>query len=102
MAGGSAGKGEESEANAQPEAGARSDCGVPATRSNRLRSAALWGAIGGFAFLVVTQGYLLVGGSLPFAYPWLFGMAAVLTAVVAVIAYRVEHRIGRKRSKRRT
>jgi phosphotransferase system glucose/maltose/N-acetylglucosamine-specific IIC component len=51
---------------------------------------------------VLTQGYLLVGGSLPFAYPWLFGMAAVLAAVVAAIAYHTEHRIGRKRSKRRT
>lgn len=96
MGGGSAGEGEE------PEASARNVSGAPATRVTRLRSAALWGAVGGFAFLVLTQGYLLVGGSLPFAYPWLFGMAAVLAAVVAAIAYRVEHRIGRKRSKRRT
>ncbi len=96
MGGGSAGEGE------KPEASARNARGAPATRSNRLRSAALWGAIGGFAFLVLTQGYLLVGGSLPFAYPWLFGMAAVLAAVVAAIAYHTEHRIRRKRSKRRT
>nr|WP_066418273.1 hypothetical protein [Halorubrum aethiopicum] len=73
-----------------------------ATRRNRLRSAALWGAVGGFAFLVAAQGYLLVDGSLPFGYAWLFGTAAVVAGGTLVVAYLTEHRIARRGSKRRT
>ncbi|SMO47319.1 hypothetical protein [Halorubrum cibi] len=76
--------------------------GVPATRRNRLRSAALWGAIGGFAFLVAAQGYLLVGGSFPFGYARLFGLAAVVAVAAAALAYVTEHRIARRGAKRRT
>ena len=76
--------------------------GVPATRRNRLRSAALWGAIGGFAFLVATQGYLLVGGTLPVGYAWLFGLAALVAVVAGALAYLTEHRIARRGMKRRT
>ncbi|OYR54094.1 hypothetical protein [Halorubrum halodurans] len=76
--------------------------GRPATRRNRLRSAALWGAIGGFAFLVAAQGYLLVGGSLPFGYAWLFGLAATVAGATLALAYVAEHRIARRGAKRRT
>ncbi|MFC5133292.1 MULTISPECIES: hypothetical protein [Haloferacaceae] len=76
--------------------------GVPATRRNRLRSAGLWGAIGGFAFLVAAQGYLLTGGSFPFGYAWLFGLAAVVAAAAGALAYLTEHRIARRGAKRRT
>ncbi|MFC5279544.1 hypothetical protein ACFPM1_12370 [Halorubrum rubrum] len=76
--------------------------GLPATRRNRLRSAALWGAVGGFAFLAAAQGYLLVGGTVPFGYAWLFGMAAVVAAAAGALAYLTEHRIARRGGKRRT
>ena len=76
--------------------------GAPATRRNRLRSAVLWGAVGGFAFLVAAQGYLLVGGSFPFGYAWLFGLTAVVAGSVLAVAYLTEHRIARRGSKRRT
>ena len=73
--------------------------GVPATRRARAKSAALWGLVGGFAFLVLAQGYLLLDGSIPFAYSGLFAVAAGLTAVAAAIVYVTEHRV---RAKRRT
>lgn len=76
--------------------------GVPATPRNRLRSAGLWGAIGGFAFLVAAQGYLLTGGSFPFEYAWLFGLAAAVAAAAGTLAYLTEHRIARRGAKRRT
>ncbi|RAW46407.1 hypothetical protein DQW50_04025 [Halorubrum sp. 48-1-W] len=76
--------------------------GVPATRRNRRRSAALWGAIGGFAFLVAIQGYLLAGGSFPVGYAWLFGLAVIVAVVAGTLAYLTEHRIARRGAKRRT
>ena len=73
--------------------------GVPATKRNRAKSAALWGLVGGFTFLVLAQGYLLFGGGLPFRYPWLFGVGVTVTAGSSVTVYLTEHRV---RSKRRT
>ena len=73
--------------------------GVPATPRNRAKSAALWGIVGALAFLVLAQGYLLVGGDLPFAYAGLFPLAGGITAASAAIAYVTEHRL---RAKRRT
>ncbi|GAB6879115.1 hypothetical protein JCM17823_13890 [Halorubrum gandharaense] len=71
--------------------------GVPATRRARAKSAALWGLVGGFAFLVLAQGYLLVGGELPFRYAGIFPLAAVVAAVAGGITYLTEHRVGAKR-----
>ena len=71
--------------------------GVPATRRNRVKSATLWGLVGGFAFLVLAQGYLLVGGELPFRYAGIFPLAAVVALVAGGITYLTEHRVGAKR-----
>jgi hypothetical protein len=75
---------------------------APRRQRGRLRSASLWGVVGGLAFLVLAQGYLLAGGTLPFAYPWLFGLAAAVAVAAAGTTYRIEHRIGPDRPKRRT
>jgi len=76
--------------------------GVPATKRNRVKSAVLWGAVGGFAFLVLAQGYLLIGGELPFRYAWLFGLAAAVAVGATGLTYLTEQRIRAERSKRRT
>ena len=81
---------------------AQSTPGVPATKRNRVKSAVLWGAVGGFAFLVLAQGYLLLGGELPFRYAWLFGLAMAVVIGATGITYLAEHRIRAERSKRRT
>jgi len=73
--------------------------GVRATKRARAKSAVLWGLVGGFTFLVLAQGYLLVGGDLPFAYAGLFPLAGGITLTSAIIAYATEHRL---RAKRRT
>ncbi len=91
MGGGDGGGGDDATAGSPPPRSSR-------TRRERLLSASLWGLVGGFAFLVLAQGYLLTGGTLPFAYPWLFGLAAG----VAVAAAGATHRIGPDRPKRRT
>jgi hypothetical protein len=74
--------------------------GAPATPRARARSAALWGVVGGFAFLALAQGYRLLGpGSLPVG---LGGLALVGLAVAvgsAGITYLAEARV---RAKRRT
>ncbi len=72
--------------------------GVPATPRNRAKSAVLWGLVGGFAFLVLAQGYLLLGGSLPFPYPWLFGVAAGIAAGSGGLTYVTEHRVAKRRT----
>ena len=76
--------------------------GVPATPRNRAKSAALWGAVGGFSFLVLAQAYLLLGGDLPVRYAWLFALAGVVAAVAGGAAYLFEHRIAARLAKRRT
>ena len=73
--------------------------GVPATPRARARSAALWGLVGGIAFLALAQGYLLVDGDLPFGYVGLFALAGGIAAASGGIAYATEHRL---RAKRRT
>ena len=74
--------------------------GVPATRRRRARSAALWGLVGGIAFLALAQGYRLLGpGPLPVG---LWGLALVALGVAAAsagVTYLVEARL---RAKRRT
>jgi len=69
------------------------------TKRVRATSAALWGGVGGLAFLALSQGYLLVGGDLPVAYAWLLAFAGAITVASATIAYATEHRL---RAKRRT
>ncbi|MUW15688.1 hypothetical protein GJ633_14405 [Halorubrum sp. CBA1125] len=73
--------------------------GVPATRRARARSAALWGFVGGFAFLVCAQGFLLTVGDLPVGYGGLAVFAVAITVASGGIAYATEHRL---RAKRRT
>ena len=87
------------------ETGSGADtAGAPArpTKRARAKSAALWGLVGGFAFLVVAQGFLLVAGDLPVGYGGLIGLAAVIAVASAGIAYATEHRLRAKRVKRRT
>ncbi|MEF8780868.1 MAG: hypothetical protein V5A46_09350 [Haloferacaceae archaeon] len=62
------------------------------TRSRR-RSAALWGAVGALAFLAVSQGYLLLGGELPFRYVGLFPLAVAVGTALATTAYAFERRL---------
>ncbi|WP_123623279.1 hypothetical protein [Halorubrum sp. CSM-61] len=71
--------------------------GVPATPRARARSAALWGLVGGFAFLVLAQGYLLLDGDLPFGYAGLFALAGAIAVASGGIAYATEHRLHAKR-----
>jgi len=67
------------------------------TKRARAKSAALWGLVGGFTFLVLAQGYLLVGGDLPFTYAGIFPLAGGITLTSAIIAYATEHRLHAKR-----
>ncbi|KKF39594.1 hypothetical protein FK85_27320 [Halorubrum saccharovorum] len=71
--------------------------GAPMTARTRARSAALWGLVGGFAFLVLAQGYLLLDGDLPFGYVGLFALAGAIAVASGGIAYAVEHRLHAKR-----
>ncbi len=72
--------------------------GAPATPRNRAKSAVLWGLVGGFSFLVLAQGYLLLDGDLPFAYAWLFVVAAGVAVGSAGVTYGVEHRVAKRRT----
>jgi peptidoglycan/LPS O-acetylase OafA/YrhL len=71
-------------------------------RRARAKSAALWGLVGGFAFLVLAQGFLIVEGTLPVDYGGLVGLAAAVAVASGGIAYATEHRLRSKRVKRRT
>ncbi|SFR35507.1 MULTISPECIES: hypothetical protein [Halorubrum] len=74
--------------------------GAAATPRARVRSAALWGIVGGFAFLVLAQGYRLLGpGSLPIGFGGLALVAVAVAAASAGITYLAEARV---RAKRRT
>jgi len=74
--------------------------GAPATPRARARSAALWGAVGGFAFLALAQGYRLLGpGSLPVGVWGLVVVALGVAVASAGITYLAEVRV---RAKRRT
>ncbi|WP_435095638.1 hypothetical protein [Halorubrum sp. N11] len=77
--------------------GAADPAGVPATRRTRAWSAALWGLVGGFAFLVAAQGYLLLDGDLPLGYTGLFALAGAIAVASGGIAYAIEHRLHTKR-----
>jgi len=94
--------GEDDEGN-EREPGGRSD--GPAARPTkraRAKSAALWGLVGGFAFAVLAQGFLLVAGDLPVGYGGVAGLAAAVAVASGGIAYATEHRLRAKRLKRRT
>jgi len=82
----------ESPARAEPAREAAGAEPGPA-RIARVKSAALWGAVGALAFLVLTQGYLLVGGDLPFGYAGLVPIAAVVGLGSGGLAYLTEHRL---------
>lgn len=87
------------------ETGGGADTAEPLARPTkraRAKSAALWGVVGGFAFLVLAQGVLLAAGDLPVGYGGLIGLAAAIAVASAGIAYATEHRLRAKRVKRRT
>ena len=74
--------------------------GALATPRARARSAALWGVVGGFAFLALAQGYRLVGpGSLPLGLAGLALVAVGVAVASAGLSYLAEVRV---RAKRRT
>ena len=77
--------------------GAADPPGAPATPRTRARSATLWGLVGGFAFLALAQGYLLVDGGLPFGYVGLFALAGTIVVASGGIAYATEYRLHAKR-----
>jgi hypothetical protein len=62
----------------------------------RTKSGALWGLVGALAFLVLTQGYVLLVGPLPLGLLGRIGLAALLGAIVAGVTYAAEHRLVRK------
>jgi hypothetical protein len=86
------------------ETGGRADSEPPArpAKRGRAKSAALWGLVGGIAFLALAQGFLLVAGELPVGYGGLAGVAAAVAVASGGIAYATEHRLRAKRVKRRT
>ncbi|SEH37254.1 hypothetical protein SAMN05192561_101157 [Halopenitus malekzadehii] len=60
----------------------------------RVKSAILWGLVGGVAFLAAFQGYRLFRAeALPIGLGGAAVIAVVITAVVAAIAYAVEYRL---------
>ncbi|QAU12938.1 hypothetical protein EKH57_09515 [Halorubrum sp. BOL3-1] len=74
--------------------------GAPATPRSRARSAALWGIVGGVAFLALAQGYRLVAAaSLPIGVGGLALVAVGVAAASAGLSYLIEARL---RAKRRT
>jgi len=77
------------------EAGGATETGL--SRGERLRSAALWGAVAALTFLVLAQGYLLVGGSLPIQFTRLFGLGLLIGLLAAAVTYATEHRLTAKR-----
>jgi len=83
-----------------PGSGGGRAVGAPATPRVRARSAALWGAVGGFAFLALAQGYRLVGpGSLPVGLGGTVLVALAVAVASAGLSYLAEARL---RAKRRT
>jgi len=87
------------------ESGGRADAAEPParpTRRARAKSAALWGIVGGFAVLVLAQGFLIAAGDLPVGYGGIVGLAAAVAVASGGIAYAAEYRLRAKRVKRRT
>lgn len=84
------------DASTERSGGEVSDSRPPVHPRDRRKSAALWGVIGVLAFLVVAQGYLLLGGELPFGYVGLFPLAGAVGAALGVTAYLFEPRLLQK------
>ena len=61
-------------------------------RVSRVRSALLWGAVGGVAFLALAQGYRLVA-TLGFGTLSLLGIGLVVGVVAALVSYAAEPRL---------
>jgi len=66
--------------------------GAPARRR---RSALLWGLVGALTFLVLVQGYNLLGGRLPAGPAAIGAVAAVVWAGATAVAYVAEPRMAR-------
>jgi len=86
----------------QPSGDTASKRDASSIRRSRALSAAAWGAVGTLAVLVTAQGYVLAGGSLPASLTTVGGLSVAVGVGVSTITYLTEHRISRKRPKRRT
>ena len=73
--------------------GGRTDGVPPIHPRDRRKSALLWGVIGVLVFLVVAQGYLLLGGDLPFVYAGLFPLAGAVGVALGAMSYLFEPRL---------
>lgn len=62
----------------------------------RRKSALLWGVVGLLAFLVLVQGYQLVGGVTPLGFLGKLAIGVVVGVVTAGASYLVEGRLARK------
>jgi hypothetical protein len=83
--------------NKPDDAGSRSP-----TRRRRILSAVLWGIVGGLSVVVLLQAWLLVGGTMPVSYGGVLVLAGGVGVTAGAVTLVTEHRIARKRSKRRT
>ena len=71
-------------------------------RRRRILSAVLWGIVGGLSVVVLVQAWLLVGGTMPVSYGEVLVLAGGVAVTAGAVTFVTEHRIARKRSKRRT
>jgi predicted membrane channel-forming protein YqfA (hemolysin III family) len=71
-------------------------------RRRRILSAVLWGIVGGLSVVVLVQAWLLVGGTMPVSYGGVLVLAGGVAVTAGAVTFVTEHRIARKRSKRRT
>lgn len=63
---------------------------------SRVKSALLWGLVAGLCFPVLTMAYRIAVEPLSIGIGATFGIATLLAAGVAVIAYATEYRLMRK------
>ena len=72
------------------------------TLRRRILSAVLWGIVGGLSVVVLVQAWPLVGGTMPVSYGGVLVLAGGVAVTAGAVTFVTEHRIARKRSKRRT
>ncbi|WP_253736486.1 hypothetical protein [Halohasta salina] len=56
----------------------------------RTKSSLLWGAIGALTFLVLAQGYRIVGGPLPTGYLGMVVIGLTIGGTVGTVSYLAE------------
>ncbi|MEZ3116273.1 hypothetical protein RYH80_10165 [Halobaculum sp. MBLA0147] len=62
----------------------------------RAKGAVLWGLVGALSFLVLAQGYVLLGGRLPVGLLGRLGVGAVVGVVATGATYLAAGRLARK------